>query len=370
MTRSPAIWASFAAALCALGPWWPSHGLANGWAAEIVEPPLVPAARPSVIRGELATPHFRILYTPRAEGSARALSRSIEEMRDRFRESLGRDWPGETEVRVGFDRAELEALALPGPKPPSWAIALAYPAHNLLIVDAHSLAEADGAATLRHELAHVALGQLGGPWPRWFHEGLAMHLTGEQRYSLSHYATLVRAVHQDRIFAFEDLSESWPDRPADVEVAYAQSVSFVAFLTERRGSAALSELVSGVKSGEPFETAFAKAFGTTLRLEERSWRDELPGRYSWLPIITGGSTLWVLAALVCVAGYIRRRRRSAARRAEIELEEAARAAAARILAAEPEGRFSPGALPEEDGPEPPEREEAGDYGPKPKPTLH
>ena len=32
---------------------------------------------------------------------------------------------------------------------------------------------------LRHELAHVALGQFSPVWPRWFQEGVAQHLTGE-----------------------------------------------------------------------------------------------------------------------------------------------------------------------------------------------
>lgn len=296
-------------------------------------PAEVPTPRPQIATGEIATARFRIVHTARSEGPAKALAERIEELRERFQRTLGRDWPGVTEIRLGYGRAELEALALPGAEPPSWAVALAYPGHNVVLVEAHSMAEGDGLATLRHELAHVALGQLGGPWPRWFQEGFAMFLTGEERFSLSRYATLFRAVRQDRVFELEDLAERWPDHPTDVEIAYAQSAAFVGFLSERHGPAALGHLLDGVSAGEPFEMAFAKAFRATVLFEEKVWRGELPDRYSWWPIVTGGGTLWALAAVLTVIGYLRRKAVVARRRAEQEVEEAAQDAL-RILEAE------------------------------------
>src|SRR5262249_39192132 len=157
-----------------------------------------------------------------------------EAVRDSFMRVLGRDWPGVTEIRVGLGRDEYEALALPGGRPPKWAVALAYPAHGIILLNALSLTEPEGPITLRHELAHVALGQFSPDWPRWFQEGIAQHLTGE-RVNLTHYAALFRAVTQEKVFHFEDLADSFPDRPSDVEVAYAQSADFVAWLAGHHG---------------------------------------------------------------------------------------------------------------------------------------
>jgi hypothetical protein len=193
------------------------------------EPALVPSARPALVVGEITTERFRILYTARSKGSAQVLAEQIERVRDSFLRVLGRDWPGKTEIRMGMGREEYEALALPGGAPPKWAVALAYPTHGIILLNALSLTEPDGPVTLRHELAHVALGQFSSEWPRWFQEGIAQHLTGE-RINVAHYAALFRAVTQEKVLHFEDLSERWPDRPTDVEVAYAQSADFVAWL--------------------------------------------------------------------------------------------------------------------------------------------
>lgn len=282
-------------------------------------------ARPNLIAGEIDTPRFRVLYTARSETAARRLAKEIEATRDYFGSVLSRDWPGVTEVRLGMGREEFDQMAIPGGRPPGWATALAYPPQNVILLEAGSLAEANGNAVLRHELSHVALGRLGPSWPNWFQEGLAKYLTGE-RSSVSEYAALFRAIWQNRIFTFDDLVHAWPDQPADVELAYAQSVAFVGFLIEQHGSAALGNLIDGVSRGDPFETGFAKAFKSSLFLEETAWRKQLPSRYSWIPLLTNASTVWAALSLVCVAAFLRLHFLRRRRRAEMEVLEEAEAA--------------------------------------------
>lgn len=342
------------------------------------EPALVPSARPALVVGEVTTERFRILYTARSEGSARALAEQIEVVRDAFVRVLGRDWPGTTEIRMGMGREEYEALALPGGAPPKWAVALAYPAHGIILLNALSLTEPEGPITLRHELAHVALGQFSSVWPRWFQEGLAQHLTGE-RINVTHYAALFRAVTQEKVLHFEDLSDDWPDRPTDVEVAYAQSADFVAWLAGRYGPSPMNQLLELVSQGERFEMAFGKAFRSSLSVEENTWRKSLATRFGWLPLTTSMQLVWLLAPALCVVAYVRRRRQQAARLAAMSAEEAAEDAALRVLAAEAEQRGlppPPPAVPEWAEPPPPEEprelvEDESERGPRPpKPTLH
>lgn len=288
--------------------------------------------------GEVTTPRFRIVHTQAATGAAKVLSTQIEPLRDQIQQVLGRDWDGITEVRLGMGREEYESLALPGMTPPSWAVALAYPEPNIILVNAHSLVQGDGQQTLRHELVHVALGRLGRGWPRWFHEGLATMVTGEQRYSVSQYATLARAVSQQKVFRFEDLADGFPDLPGDVEIAYAQSAAFVAWLHDRYGREGFGALVDGVRRGEPFEMAYGKAFHTSLSQDEKVFSAELPGRYPLWPVIATGTTMWVVLAGLVVVAYFRRKQKVAALRAEQAAQEAAEDAAARILAAEEAAR--------------------------------
>ncbi len=266
---------------------------------------------------ELHTPRFRIVYTARAKGSAEVLQRDIEAVRDDIAVLLGRDWPGVTEIRLGFGREEYEGLALPEGHPPSWAVALAYPGRNIVLVEAHSLVTAEGPLTLRHELVHVALGQFGKVWPHWFQEGLAQELTGERKWRLEHVATLTRAVTQNRVFAFDDLTEKFPAYPDDVEIAYAQSVAFVEFLRDRNGSLAFQRLIDRVAQGDGFEKAFGVAFHLPLSMEEEAFKKDLPRRYPWWPLLlSGGTVVWVGTSALVVLAFIRRRRAVKVLRAE------------------------------------------------------
>ncbi len=325
MTPVPFLPALLALSLAVAPPPSPTEGL------PLPDEP-APALAAAPATATLTTPRFRIVHTARAAGAARSLAGQIEPLRDDVARVLGRDWPGVTEVRLGYGRAEYEALAPPGQAPPSWAVALAWPEQNVVLVEAHSLVQGDGQLTLRHELAHVALGQLGRGWPRWFQEGLAQELTGERRYRLEQYAILARAVQQERVFRFEELARGFPARPEDVEVAYAQSAAFVAFLRERHGAAGFGQLVDFVRAGDPFETAFGKAFHAPLSTEERDFKAELPRRYPLWPLVTGGTTLWALLAVLLVVAFVRRRREVAGLRAALARKEAEEDAAFALLA--------------------------------------
>ncbi|MET0402190.1 MAG: hypothetical protein ABW123_07280 [Cystobacter sp.] len=289
---------------------------------------LVPTAPPALVVGQVDTARFHLLYTARSEGATRQLATTIESIRDAFVSVLGRDWPGTTEVRVGMGRQEFEALALPGGEPPGWAVALAYPSHRIILLNAQTLAGPEGQVTLRHELAHVALGQLAPRWPRWFQEGLAQHLTGEH-WSMMHYTALFSAVTQEKVFRFEHLSEDWPDLPSDVELAYAQSAAFVSWLASRQGPEGMGRLVDEVATGQPFEQAFGKAFRTSLWMEEQAWREGLAARYGWLPLTTSTSLLWLLIIALGAAAYLRLRTLKEERLVAMDAREAAEEAAMR-----------------------------------------
>ena len=230
---------------------------------------------------------------------------------------LGRDWPGTTEVRLGFGRDEYEGLAMPGGAPLKWAVALAYPGSNVMLVEAHSLIQGDGQTTFRHELVHVALGQLAHGWPRWFQEGLAQDLTFERLFRVSEFTLLAKAVSSGRIIRFDDLANRFPEHADDVEVAYAQSAAFVRFLRDRHGPRAFGQLIDLVAGGDNFEMAFGKAFHSPLSFEEQLFRDDLPRRYPWWTILlSGGSLIWVFASVLLVIAHARRRKLVEALRAE------------------------------------------------------
>lgn len=300
----------------------------------------------------LETPRFKIVYTPRGKASADLLSKELESARDDIAQLLGSDWPGVTEVRLGFGREEYEAFALPNQRPPSWAIALAYPGRNIVLVEAHSLVTPEGPLTLRHELVHVALGQFGSGWPHWFQEGLAQELTGERKWQTEQIATLTRAVTTNRVFFLDDLTERFPAFPADVEIAYAESAAFVEFLRARHGTIAFQRLISRVHDGDHFEKAFGVAFTIPLSMEEDAFRRELPRKYPWWPLLLSGGTLvWLVSSVLVVIAWFRRRRVVKELRAEqLRIETLHEAAKALLRAAPANEDLTPEELPPWDPP--------------------
>lgn len=268
-----------------------------------------------------ATGRFRIVFTERSKDVVDALAEELETSATRIAARLGRPWQGVTEVRVGFDRDEMEALS-PGGRPPSWAVALAFPDAGVVLLEARTWRRDAGKTTLRHELAHIALGRVATGWPRWFQEGMAQELTMERRFSFAHYTTLAQAASSERIFKFADLTQGFPESAADVELAYAQSAAFVAFLHDRHGAEGFGALLDAMTDDATFELAFAKAFHTSLRLEEAAFLIALPKSYPVWPLVTGGTSAWAVLSGLVVVGWVRRRREVAAFRARQEEVEA------------------------------------------------
>ena len=167
----------------------------------------------------------------------------------------------------------------------------------------------DLEVVLVHELSHVALYRavLGNPVPLWFNEGVAIQQS-EVRL-LPRMESLLKAAAQRSMLRLSELDDRFPNRPHEVNVAYAQSADVVGFLRrtdndERR----FHRLIQSLREGETFDAALATAYGWTRIGLERQWRESLRTRYRILPALFAGSTIWVAAAFLVVFAYRRRRR--------------------------------------------------------------
>lgn len=133
-------------------------------------------------------------------------------------------------------------------------------------------------AVVKHEVVHVLLHQWAGPSgariPRWFHEGLAQVLSGT-KYLGAREEDLIWPALSRRLTPFHELAEAFPHRESGLQLAYAQSLSYVAFLERRYG---LPKLLEAVRRVDP-ETSFVLALvivtrDSPLAIEE-AWRDYL-----------------------------------------------------------------------------------------------
>jgi hypothetical protein len=300
---------------------------------------------------EIDFPRFRILTTAAARGTAEALGPKLEEARDLMAHRLGQDYPGLTEVKVGDGAEELDKLFPSAGLQP--AQGRAFPEQNLILLDARALRRAGGIGLIRHEVSHVALGQLAHqPLPRWFQEGMAVLEASE--WGTSNDLDMVRAGRNP--IPLSELQQGFPEDFSDLRLAYSESASFVEFLFEKHGSEAVRRLLARCAQGDSFDAAFKETFGDLPEVEGQ-WLDSVKVRYTWIPVATGSGTLFALTAMLCLAVYSRVRRQKRLRLSEMALEEHAQAAAERIAAAEQ-------IAPPEPAPEP------GSAGAVEKPTLH
>ncbi len=274
-------------------------------------------APPAFLDDRLAGEHFVILFRERHRPLAKELKISAEKSRARILSDLGSDGPDGTIICLLQDFDEMQAAAPRGMGIPVWASGLAFPAYNLIFLRlvSSSAAEVDLDKLFAHEWAHLALEYALGPVsvPRWFNEGFAMYQSGE--WSFERTRTLASGVVSNRLFSLEALTDAFPEKVADIRLAYAQSIDLIGFLLEKKGRARFGRLIDLLAGGLGFLAALEEAYDTSLASLEDEWHADLRLRFTWIPLLTGTASLWFIVSLIFILAYIRRRRR---RREELE----------------------------------------------------
>ena len=246
---------------------------------------------------------------------------------------VGLPTPELIEVRVVRDTKDLAAVAPADRGAPAWAIGVAYPDLGIISIATHrNGAPTDPIATLRHELAHVALGAALGPRaPHWLHEGFAYQHSGE--WSRERYETLAGMAWIGSIIPIEELDRSFPREELPAHRAYAESYDFVGYLA-RRGRWEDTDddgnrwpfrrFLGEISRGATVDEAAVRSFGRPIKLLFEEWRHDLSKRYMLAPLGLLGLAMWIAVAFLLAFAWWRRKRQNRRRIAQWDLEDAAR----------------------------------------------
>ena len=275
------------------------------------------------------------------EDEARELADSAEAALSRIAGDLvGLPKPTAIEVRLVRDAKDLASVAPAGRGAPAWAIGVAYPDLGVVSVAMRRDGRySDPAPTLKHELAHIALGvALGRGAPRWLHEGFAYQHAGE--WSYERMETLAGMAWFGSTIPLDQLEASFPAAEIPAHRAYAQSYDFVGFLS-RRGRWEDKEddgdrwpfrrFLVDIAQGTDIEVAAQRAYGRSLKQLFEEWRVDLDQRYMLMPIGLFGLAIWILCALLLIVAFFRRRYLNKKRIAQWDREDAARAEALALV---------------------------------------
>ncbi|MBN1309049.1 MAG: hypothetical protein JXA18_14085 [Chitinispirillaceae bacterium] len=172
-----------------------------------------------------------------------------------------------------------------------------------------------------HEMVHIALARAYGRLhiPRWFHEGMAMTLSGELDFEEQLF--LSRAIVTRSLVPLDSMERLNQFSRRRAQVAYSQCHFAVGFLLDTYGYDLIPELLRESRKTRRFETACLRVFGLTVQELELLLQKEMASRYRLLFLFADYSSLWfgilALATVAFVATKIRNRRK----RERMELEE-------------------------------------------------
>jgi hypothetical protein len=240
---------------------------------------------------------------------------AVQEVRQDIRDKLGIEFRYPVDIVLARGREEFEEWA--GEGIPGWALAIAHTKRRGIVVDVARtgpLLDNNLLLTLRHEVCHLALGQVekesGRELPLWFHEGVAVRLTG-MRHFANRDTFEVAAAHR-KLLPLAQLEQRFPADAQAAELAYQESESFVNFLTARCRDS-LAALIAELKKGSEFAQAVQRVSGASLAELERQWHDSFRSSHPWILTLWKALSLFAVLAFCTVVVYfigrLRNRRR-------------------------------------------------------------
>ncbi|MCH8327324.1 MAG: hypothetical protein IID15_02210 [Candidatus Marinimicrobia bacterium] len=213
---------------------------------------------------------------------------------------------------------------------PEWihALALNSPPRLVLLVAAQLTAadQKNLERTLLHELTHAYLHRLQAPdnrrnLPSWFHEGIAVQMSGGMERGMQQTVLYARWLGQ--LQPLGSLTTIRHETAQSSELAYGQSALAVELIVEDHGEAGLRELLNDLRGGAPFELVFEESLGVPwLQFVDR-YQIWLRRRYNLLLALSDPNILFMLLPLLLVAAYLVTQARGRRRKAEWERMEKA-----------------------------------------------
>ena len=160
-----------------------------------------------------------------------------------------------------------------------WAGGVAFSDYNIILIGVPPrIVESWGRPTVRHELAHLVIGQfgrscVGGSRPTWLNEGLAVIAEGEPAETIQD--DLATATANNSFEPVRSLNGAFSAHGPDAGIAYSQSYSVVKFLLDSYGQEQMQDLLLTLAQGEGYDEALQAVYGFNVDGLEQAWRQSL-----------------------------------------------------------------------------------------------
>ena len=217
-----------------------------------------------------------VLYWYEGDDVGPVLMEAAELGLERLEDDTGIELDGGVQIFVYEDPADMRGALL---YVQDWAGGLAFSDYNTILLGVPpNLADTWGSDTIRHELAHLVIGQfgrscLGGSRPTWLEEGLATYAEGEPTDAT--LDDIKDGIKNNSFQPVRSLNGSFPAHSDEANAAYSQSYSLVDFLLETYGQEALQSLILELAAAEGYDAALEAVYGFNADGLELAWRESI-----------------------------------------------------------------------------------------------
>jgi len=198
---------------------------------------------------------------------------------------------------------------------------------NLVIVplDADPFLHQSFLQITTHELAHIVLARAAGDvaLPRWFHEGLAMTLSGE--IGFDEQVVLSRALLTGSLMPLASIDSVNGFRQYRAMLAYCESHQAVTLLINRYGLEIIPQIIAAARSRGNFWGGMDSVLVMMPIEFESAVRQAIRSRYQFIGFIADTYMAWIGAAILFLVGYFMTRMRNRRRLREMAAAEQAAA---------------------------------------------
>ncbi|GBD92644.1 hypothetical protein BMS3Abin05_00216 [bacterium BMS3Abin05] len=235
--------------------------------------------------------NYRILYHHYQAKLAREVAETILKAEPKYQSVFG-EIPKDTirvllaDKRKEFDRLTYNTI-------PEWSKGVTRPDIHLIVLLTAEIKQDEFFSVVRHELVHAWMGSLypGIQTPRWFDEGMAVLLSGEQ--VSGNNAVLSRAILTGSLFSLDEVNNVLKFGRTKARLAYSESYTALQFFVEYFGWQKFPFFFQKLKKTRSFEVALKATTGLSLFEFEDTFEDFARKKYRWQVFFDVNLYLWL-----------------------------------------------------------------------------
>ena len=191
----------------------------------------------------------------------------------------------------------------------------------IIPVDVKPFLKQNFSQTTVHELVHSIINRAypGVAVPRWFHEGLAMTLSGEVSYE--EQSSISLAILTNRLLPLAAIDSVNGFSRSRADIAYSESHIAILYIIETCGFKAPFTMLTIAYRTHSFNLGLQDVTGLSEEEFEGQLRQNIIKKYRFLFFVADSTLWWVCISLLVIIGFFITMRRNTKRALAIEAEE-------------------------------------------------